>query len=82
MQNTPQKAGSPAADRSHRLRRSWATEDEIAFVDRLASTSVGVTKLRGYLRGLSSRTNFGSIDANKVIEHARAQLSAAERAPA
>jgi hypothetical protein len=62
--------------------RGWTTEDEIAFIEGLARGAANADMLRGYLRSLRNRANFGTINAETVIQHAQKLLSDAERAAA
>jgi hypothetical protein len=48
----------------------WTTEDEIAFVDRLASGH-GTAAVSGYVDAMTRRVSFGAIDAEVVTEHAQ-----------
>jgi hypothetical protein len=57
---------------------SWSTEAELHFLDDLGAHT-GVTRdpaplLRGYLAGAEKRTDWGNMDRDAVIAHAKKRL--------
>lgn len=59
--------------------RSWTTASEIDFIDQMLRGTDALTKLRGYLGGMSRRADFGSINTSEVLFYAREKLELLER---
>jgi hypothetical protein len=57
----------------------WTTSAELAFIDGLAQGRDAEKKLRGYLIGMSKRTNFGDIDAFQATQRARELLALVQK---
>ncbi|MCA8018102.1 hypothetical protein [Burkholderia metallica] len=57
----------------------WSTKAEIEFIDQLVSRTTAITLLRGYLAGMSRRSNFCGMNPDAVIGYAQNCLSTLER---
>ncbi|RQH09086.1 hypothetical protein [Paraburkholderia dinghuensis] len=59
--------------------RSWATDDELEFLDHLAAGQNAADRLHGYIRALHRRTDFGVLDSGAILSHAKRLLREVER---
>ena len=61
----------------------WSTEDEIDFLDNIGTflemPGNPLKLLRGYLRGVETRTDWGTMDKDKIIAHAKARIQELKR---
>jgi len=71
------QARPPTKPRCHH--RSWSTDSEIEFIDRLSARDNAPALLRGYLAGIDKRTNFTDIERADVVTHAQMRLTETER---
>lgn len=54
--------------------KGWSNSAELSFIEHLASKREAKGLLRGYLRGMEKRVNFGSIDRRAAKERAEELL--------
>ncbi len=63
------------------LRQTWTTKDEIDFIRKLGMNNPAYrkTKLLNYLKALETRTRWGSIDREAVIDFISREIQACGR---
>ncbi|MGF6633559.1 hypothetical protein [Paraburkholderia sp. MM6662-R1] len=61
--------------------RGWNTDNEIEFIDRLATRDAAPDLLRGYLLSLGKRTDFATLEHDSLVTHVQLRLSEVERRP-
>jgi hypothetical protein len=61
----------------------WTTDMEIDFLDNIGTfremPGNPLKLLKGYLRGIATRVNWGTMNKEKIVAHARARIRELER---